>query len=85
VTAPLPTVEPDGMSTLEEWLAHPVGAALLREAVGVDENGRPRGILGDDELIRVIGNFPISTLAAFPGLGIDHATVDHRLGRLPPR
>jgi beta-glucosidase len=85
VTAPLPTVEPDGMSTLEEWLAHPVGAALLREAVGVDENGRPRGILGDDELIRVIGNFPISTLAAFPCLGIDHATVDHRLGRLPPR
>jgi len=32
---------------------------------------------------RVIGNFPIGTLAAFPGLGIDHATVDHLLGRLP--
>jgi beta-glucosidase len=84
-TALPPTVELDGMSTLEEYLAHPVGAGLIREAVGVDENGRPRGILGDEELIRVIGNFPIRTLAAFPGLGIDHATVDHLLRRLPPQ
>ena len=84
-TALPPTVELDGMSTLEECLAHPVGAGLIREAVGVDENGRPRGILGDEELIRVIGNFPIRTLAAFPGLGIDHATVDHLLRRLPPQ
>jgi beta-glucosidase len=85
VTAPPPATELGGMATLEEWLAHPVGAGLLREAVGVDERGRPRGILGDEELIRVIGNFPISTLAAFPGLGIDHATVDHLLGQLPPQ
>lgn len=84
-TALPPAVELDGMSTLEECLAHPVGAGLIREAVGVDENGRPRGILGDEELIRVIGNFPIRTLAAFPGLGIDHATVDHLLRRLPPQ
>jgi beta-glucosidase len=85
VTAQPPTVELDGMATLEEWLAHPVGSGLLREAVGVDERGRPRGILGDDELIRVIGNFPIRALAAFPGLGIDHATIDYLLGRLPPQ
>jgi beta-glucosidase len=44
--------------------------------VGVDDAGRPRGILGNDELIRVIGNFPISSLAAFPGLGLEHGTVD---------
>ncbi len=85
VSAPPLPVQLDGMATLEEWLAHPVGSALLREAVGVDEHGRPRGILGDDELIRVIGNFPISTLAAFPGLGIDHTTVDYLIERLPPQ
>lgn len=85
VDAPPLHVQLDGMATLEEWLSHPVGSGLLREAVGVDENGNPRGILGDEELIKVIGNFPISTLAAFPGLGIDHATVDHLLGRLPPQ
>ena len=83
VSARPPTVRLDGMSTLEEWLAHPVGSGLLREAVGVDERGHPRGILGDEELIKVIGNFPISTLAAFPGLGIDHTTVDGLQERLP--
>jgi beta-glucosidase len=85
VTAPPLTVQLDGMTTLEEWLAHPVGSGLLREAIGVDEHGHPRGILGDDELIRVIGNFPISSLAAFPGLGIDHTTVDHLLERVSPQ
>ena len=85
VTTPPVPVQLDGMSTLEEWLDHPAGSGLLREAIGVDEHGNPRGILGDDKLIRVIGNFPISTLAAFPGLGIDHNTVDRLLERLPPQ
>jgi len=72
-----PPVRPrlDAMATLQEWMADPAGAALLKQAVGSGDDGRPRGILGNDELIRVIGNFPISSLAAFPGLGIDHATV----------
>jgi beta-glucosidase len=85
VPAPPLPVRLDAMATLEEWLAHPEGSAALRRAVGVDDDGRPRGILGDDELIRVIGNFPLGSLAAFPGLGIDHATVDHLLGQLPTR
>jgi beta-glucosidase len=81
VDAPPLRVPLDRMATLQEWLADPAGAALLREAVGTDETGRPRGILGNDELIAIIGNFPISTLAAFPGLGIDHETVDHVTSR----
>jgi beta-glucosidase len=75
VDAPALRVALGPMSTLQEWAADPVGGKLLRAAVGTDENGRPRGILGDEELLRVIGNFPISSLAAFPGIGIDHATV----------
>jgi len=69
-----PPVRPalDGMSTLQEWLADPDGAAALRAVAGTDENGRPNGILGNQELMKVIGNFPVSTLAAFPGLGIGH-------------
>ena len=63
------------MSTLQEWLADPIGSPLLHKAVGIDETGRPKGILGNDELMVVIGNFPISTLAAFPGLGLSHAIV----------
>ena len=63
------------MSTLQEWLADPTGSALLHKAVGTDETGTPNGILGNQELMPVIGNFPISTLAAFPGLGLSHTIV----------
>ena len=75
VAAPPPPARLDGMSTLQEWLADPTGSALLRTAVGNDATGRPKGILGNEELLVVIGNFPISTLAAFPGLGLGHAVV----------
>jgi len=75
VAAPPPPARLDGMSTLQEWLADPTGSALLRTAVGTDATGRPKGILGNEELLAVIGNFPISTLAAFPGLGLGHAVV----------
>jgi beta-glucosidase len=50
----------DGMATLEEWLNDPDGAAALRREVGVDSAGQPNGILGNPDLLRVIGNFPIS-------------------------
>jgi beta-glucosidase len=69
------------MSTLEEWLADPKGYALLVKEVGTDETGRPKGIAGDEEMIRIIGNFPLTRLAAFPNLGISpetvHSLVDH--------
>ncbi|MDX6213404.1 MAG: beta-glucosidase [Frankiales bacterium] len=74
VEATPPGLRLDGMSTLQEWLADPVGGDRLRELVGEDENGRPQGILGEEELIRMIGNFPISSLASF-GLGITQDMV----------
>jgi beta-glucosidase len=83
VAVDAPPVRPplDGSATLEEWLADPVGAELLREAVGTDETGRPRGVLGNDEMVSLIGNFPIRRLAAFAGFGLDHATVDALVAR----
>jgi beta-glucosidase len=68
------------MSTLQEWLADPEGGRALRAAIGTDDSGAPKGILGDPELIAVIGNFPIGRLAAFPGIGIDQATLRAILG-----
>jgi beta-glucosidase len=75
IAAPPLPVRLDGMATLQEWLADPSGSALLHKAVGIDETGRPKGILGNEELLPVIGNFPISSLAAFPGLGFTHDLV----------
>jgi beta-glucosidase len=69
--------EPLGpMSTLREWLADPAAGPAVRAAFGTDEAGRPMGILADEELLKVIGDFPMSSLAAFPGIGLDHATLD---------
>jgi beta-glucosidase len=82
VAAPPLQITLGAMTSLQEWLADPAGAALLREVVGTDESGRPRGILGDDELRGVVGNFPISALTAFPASGLDQATVDELLRRL---
>ena len=47
----------------------------MHAAVGTDTNGRPKGILGNEDLPRVIGNFPIRSLAAFH-MGITHEIVD---------
>jgi beta-glucosidase len=74
----------DGMSTLEEWLADPDAGRALRVAVGTDETGSPNGILGDAEMLSVIGNFPISSLAAFPGMGLDHAMVSTLVQQFGP-
>ena len=41
----------------------------------MDPDGRPAGILGNAELLRIIGNIPLSRLGAFPGLGITHELV----------
>jgi beta-glucosidase len=71
----------DEMATLEEWLADPTGATLLREAVGTDDNGNPRGILGKAEMLPVIGNFPLGRLAGFAGLGFDRDIVDDLVAR----
>jgi beta-glucosidase len=71
-----PALPLTGMSTLEEWLADPVGGQALREAIGVDRDGRPAGILGNGELLRIVGNIPLSTLAAFAGLGLTHELID---------
>jgi beta-glucosidase len=73
------------MSTLQEWLAHPTGSALLHKVVGTDATGRPKWILGNEELMPVIGNFPISTLAAFPGLGLSHDVVQALIDQVSAR
>jgi beta-glucosidase len=65
-----------GMSTLAEWLADPAGGPALRATMGTGPRGRPGGILGSDELVRMLGQFPLSTIAVF-GAGITHEQVQN--------
>jgi beta-glucosidase len=59
-------------STLQEWMSDPIGRQLIEGEV---KNGQPAAVL-EDELISVIGNMPMSTLANFGGMSLDHAALD---------
>ena len=76
VAATLPALPLSGTSTLTEWLSDPVGGQALRDALGTRPDGRPGGILGREELLAIIGNMPLATLAAFPGLGVTPELID---------
>lgn len=74
VEIPSASAQLDGNSSLEEWMSDPEGAAALRKAI--DESGASAEALADEELIRVIGNFPIARLTVFPGFGITKEILD---------
>jgi beta-glucosidase len=59
-------------STLQEWMSDPIGRQLVEGEV---TGGQPAAVL-DDELISVIGTMPMSTLANFGGMSLDHDALD---------
>jgi beta-glucosidase len=59
-------------SSLHEWMADPDALALIKEAVAAGQHDPTR----DPELVAVIGTMPMSTLAAFQGMSVDHDTLD---------
>lgn len=62
-------------STLKEWLADPAGQKLL-------STGDLPPILRDEEMIKVIGTMPMSTLAAFEGMGFNRAALQRLVDQL---
>jgi len=75
VEATPPVLPLSGTSTLAEWLGDPAGGQVLRDALGTGSDGRPAGILGSEELLAIIGNMPLGTLTAFPGLGVTEEMI----------
>ena len=63
-------------STLQEWLADDKGRALLQS----EHAETP--LVKDPEFVTVVGSMPMSTLAGFPGMGVDHRTLDGLVARL---
>ena len=72
VDAPTLAVPLTRDSTLQEWMGDPMGRTLIERAV---QSGQPASVL-EDELIEVIGNMPMSTLANFGGMSLDHDALD---------
>jgi beta-glucosidase len=63
-------------STLQEWMSDPIGRQLIESEV---KGGQPAAVL-EDELIKVIGTMPMSTLANFGGMALDHDALDRMAG-----
>ncbi len=59
-------------STLQEWISDPIGRQLIEREVAT---GQPAAAM-DEELLTVIGNMPMSTLANFGGMSLDHDALD---------
>jgi hypothetical protein len=59
-------------STLQEWFADPTGRQLIEGEVA---QGQHAAVLSE-ELVAVIGNMPMSTLANFGGMSLDHDALD---------
>ncbi|MGI8458987.1 MAG: glycoside hydrolase family 3 C-terminal domain-containing protein [Propionibacteriaceae bacterium] len=72
VQAPRLTVTLSRDSTLQEWLADPIGRQLIEAEIA---DGHPAAAL-DPEMLAVIGNMPMSTMASFGGMSLDHDTLD---------
>jgi beta-glucosidase len=75
IAAPTRRAPISATSTLEEWLADPAARAALA-SLFADRAGQVGGFLAEGDLVKVIGNFPMDRLAAFPGFGLDRATLD---------
>jgi beta-glucosidase len=63
-------------STLHEWLADERGRGLLLAQKPIP------AILSDPELVRIIGTMPMDTLAAFGGMGFDHAALQRLVSQV---
>ncbi|MEO6503388.1 MAG: glycoside hydrolase family 3 C-terminal domain-containing protein [Jatrophihabitantaceae bacterium] len=59
-------------STLQEWMSDPVGKKLIEREVS---HGQPAAALSQ-ELLAVVGTMPMSTLASFGGMSLDHDALD---------
>jgi beta-glucosidase len=64
-------------STLHEWMADPVALELIAEAVATGQPDPTK----DEELVSVIGSMPMSSLAGFKGMSLDHDTLDKLVQR----
>ncbi|MGW6395070.1 glycoside hydrolase family 3 C-terminal domain-containing protein [Streptomyces sp. NPDC055103] len=61
----------DGMSSLAEWLAHPIGAGIIRPLL--DEGIKAMDT--DRDVVSLIGGMPLAKIAAF-GVAFDTHAVD---------
>ncbi len=82
VPGPRPPLPLGRSSTLAEWLEHPVGHALVTDALRNGPGGDLTPVLADPDTLRMIGPFPLTRLAAMLGDGLGEELIDRLLADL---
>ncbi|MGG7464270.1 glycoside hydrolase family 3 C-terminal domain-containing protein [Plantibacter sp. YIM 135347] len=63
-----PILPLDAESTIGEWLAHPVGGAVLGQAMQAAAGaGDEAGMFGDPAIVKMMASMPLGRVASFPG------------------
>lgn len=58
-------------STMQEWLDHPRGGEVLKEALASAPDNMLSGMLSDPEMAKMLGSMPLERIVSFPGSPID--------------
>ncbi|GAB3622801.1 glycoside hydrolase family 3 C-terminal domain-containing protein [Mariniluteicoccus endophyticus] len=66
VASDLAPVDLDEESSINEWLAHPAGRAAIERALDVAPGGDLPGLLGNAEMLMLIGDFPLRRAVTQP-------------------
>lgn len=64
-----------GMSTLGEWMSHPIGGPLLAQAFASADGGGPGFGNADPQLMQMVADAPLTKLTSF-GAGITTDVID---------
>ena len=67
------------MSTLQEWIDHPVGSAVLREALTTSPVGDLSSLVEPSEFLKVVSSVPLSRMILMVGAGFGPNLIDELL------
>ena len=77
-----PAVPLHPMSTLEEWIEHPVGGAVLREALATSPAGDLSDLVKPSEFLQVVASVPLNRLVLMLNAGFGPTVIDDLLAQV---
>lgn len=77
---PGPTALPlHPMSTLEEWIDHPIGSAVLRETLTTSPAGDLSSLIDPSEFLKVVASVPLNRMILMVNAGFSPTIIDELL------
>jgi beta-glucosidase len=70
------------MSTLQEWIDHPIGGAVLREALTTSPVGDLSSLIEPSEFLQVVSSVPLSRMILMVNAGFSPTIIDDLLAQV---